>query len=207
MTTPPGKGLRQEALDYHAQAPAGKLAIAATKPLLSPRDLSLAYSPGVAEPCREIFANRRFGPTTTPLAATSLPWSRTEPRFWDSGDGPRAAKPVMEGKAVLFKRFADIDVFDLELDAKDPQLFIQVVKKPWSPRLVESTSKTSRHQNASKSSANCARSEDPRLPRRPAWHCYHRGRRPWSVPWRSRAGHWRGSTTLLRVRAPRRWRA
>ncbi len=127
MTTPPGKGLRQEALDYHAQAPAGKLAIAATKPLLSPRDLSLAYSPGVAAPCEEIVrdpANAHRYTARGNLVAVITNGTAV----LGLGDiGALASKPVMEGKAVLFKKFAGIDCFDIEINQKDPARLVEVI--------------------------------------------------------------------------------
>ncbi len=119
--------LKQAALNYHRLPRPGKLAIEATKPMTTQRDLALAYSPGVAAACAEIFADpdtaadytsraNMVGVVTNGTAVLGL------------GDiGPLASKPVMEGKAVLFKKFADIDVFDLELDERDPDRFIQTV--------------------------------------------------------------------------------
>ncbi len=120
-------GLDEDALDYHREEPPGKIAIETTKPTNTQRDLSLAYSPGVAAPCREI----RDDPASVfeytakgNLVAVVSDGSAT----LGLGDiGPRASKPVMEGKGVLFKRFADIDVFDLELDTSDPEGMIQAV--------------------------------------------------------------------------------
>jgi malate dehydrogenase (oxaloacetate-decarboxylating)(NADP+) len=118
---------RDDALAYHRNGRPGKIEVVPTKPVASQLDLSLAYSPGVAEPCLEIqrdadavdlYTARRnlVAVVTNGTAVLGL------------GDiGPRAAKPVMEGKAVLFKRFADIDVFDIEVDATDPERFIDVV--------------------------------------------------------------------------------
>jgi malate dehydrogenase (oxaloacetate-decarboxylating)(NADP+) len=119
---------KQDALDYHSQGRRGKIEIALTKPCATQRDLSLAYTPGVAEPCREIAANpadvykytakgNLVAVVTNGTAVLGL------------GDiGPLAGKPVMEGKGVLFKRFADIDVFDIEIDSKDPDEIIRIVK-------------------------------------------------------------------------------
>ncbi|HEX6368129.1 MAG TPA: NADP-dependent malic enzyme [Longimicrobium sp.] len=111
---------RQDALDYHSQGRRGKIAVVPTKPASTQRDLSLAYSPGVAEPCREIHRDPeevfRYTARGNLVAVVS-----NGTAVLGLGDiGPLAAKPVMEGKGVLFKRFADIDVFDLELDARDP---------------------------------------------------------------------------------------
>ena len=119
---------KQDALDYHSQGKPGKIEVVSTKPYSSQRDLSLAYSPGVAEPCLKIAKNpddvykytakgNLVGVISNGTAVLGL------------GDiGPLASKPVMEGKGLLFKIFADIDVFDIELDANDPELFIQTVK-------------------------------------------------------------------------------
>jgi len=118
---------RKEALDYHTQGRPGKIAVVPTKPLTSQRDLSLAYSPGVAEPCLEIAKD----PSKVNLytARGNLVAVITDgTAVLGLGDiGPLAAKPVMEGKGVLFKKFADIDVFDLEISAKDPDAFIECV--------------------------------------------------------------------------------
>jgi len=118
---------RDVALRYDSQGRPGKIEVVWSKPVASQLDLSLAYSPGVAAPCREIVKN----PDAVDLytARRNLVAVVTNgTAVLGLGDiGPRAAKPVMEGKAVLFKRFADIDVFDLELDAADPEQFIQIV--------------------------------------------------------------------------------
>ncbi|PRQ04347.1 NADP-dependent malic enzyme [Enhygromyxa salina] len=118
---------KKEALDFHTQGRPGKIAVVPTKPLTSQRDLSLAYSPGVAEPCLEIAED----PTKVNLytARANLVAVITDgTAVLGLGDiGPLASKPVMEGKGVLFKKFADIDVFDLELDAKNPDVFIECV--------------------------------------------------------------------------------
>jgi malate dehydrogenase (oxaloacetate-decarboxylating)(NADP+) len=120
-------GLDEDALDYHSRDPPGKIEIATTKPTNTQRDLSLAYSPGVAAPCRQIRDNPNdvFKYTAKGnLVAVVSDGSAT----LGLGDiGPEASKPVMEGKGVLFKRFADIDVFDLELDTDDPEGMVQAV--------------------------------------------------------------------------------
>jgi malate dehydrogenase (oxaloacetate-decarboxylating)(NADP+) len=118
---------KEDALRYHREGRPGKIEVVWTKPVASQLDLSLAYSPGVAEPSREIAANPDLVDTYT--ARRNLVGVVTNgTAVLGLGDiGPRAAKPVMEGKGVLFKRFADIDVFDLELDARDPQKFIEIV--------------------------------------------------------------------------------
>ncbi len=119
---------KQEALDYHSVGKPGKIAVVPTKPYASQRDLSLAYSPGVAEPCLKIAENiedvYKYTSKSNLVAVIS-----NGTAVLGLGDiGPEASKPVMEGKGLLFKIFADIDVFDIEIDAKDPELFIQTVK-------------------------------------------------------------------------------
>jgi malate dehydrogenase (oxaloacetate-decarboxylating)(NADP+) len=120
---------KQDALDYHSQGRRGKIEVVATKPSVTQRDLALAYSPGVAEPCREIARERDLvdrytarqnlvGVITNGTAVLGL-----------GNIGPYASKPVMEGKGMLFKKFADIDVFDLEVDEIDPDKFIDVVSR------------------------------------------------------------------------------
>jgi malate dehydrogenase (oxaloacetate-decarboxylating)(NADP+) len=118
---------REEALDYHRSGRPGKIEIAPTKPLVSQRDLSLAYTPGVAEPVIEIEKN--------PLTAYEFTAKGNLVGVVSNGTailglgdrGPLASKPVMEGKGVLFKTFADVDVFDIELDAPDPDQLIEIV--------------------------------------------------------------------------------
>ena len=119
---------KEQALDYHSKGRPGKIEVVPTKDAKTQRDLSLAYSPGVAEPCKEIHNNvddvykytakgNLVGVITNGTAVLGL------------GDiGPEASKPVMEGKGVLFKIFADIDVFDIEINEKDPEKFVQIVK-------------------------------------------------------------------------------
>lgn len=119
---------KEEALNYHSEGRKGKIEVIATKPCFTSRELSLAYTPGVAEPCREIHKNdddvfkytakgNLVAVVTDGTAVLGL------------GDiGPHGSKPVMEGKGVLFKRFADIDVFDIELKTKDPQEIIKTVQ-------------------------------------------------------------------------------
>jgi len=119
---------KQQALEYHAKGRPGKIEVIPTKEAKTQRDLSLAYSPGVAEPCKEIADNPEniykytakgnlVGVITNGSAVLGL-----------GNIGPEASKPVMEGKAVLFKIFADIDVFDIEINETDPVKFVQIVK-------------------------------------------------------------------------------
>lgn len=119
---------KADALNYHTQGSPGKIEVVPTKPLSSQMDLALAYSPGVAEPCKEIQEDEEnvykytakgnlIGVISNGTAVLGL------------GDiGPSASKPVMEGKGVLFKKFAGIDVFDIEINEKDPQKLIQTIK-------------------------------------------------------------------------------
>jgi malate dehydrogenase (oxaloacetate-decarboxylating)(NADP+) len=119
---------KQEALEYHAKGRPGKIEVVPSKDAKTQRDLSLAYSPGVAEPCKEIAATpddvykytakgNLVGVITNGSAVLGL-----------GNIGPAASKPVMEGKGVLFKIFADIDVFDIEINESDPDKFVQIVK-------------------------------------------------------------------------------
>jgi malate dehydrogenase (oxaloacetate-decarboxylating)(NADP+) len=121
----------QEALDFHSEGIPGKLSILPTKPLLSQRDLALAYSPGVAIPVQEIAKD--------PAAAYLYTARGNMVAFISNGTAilglgdlgehtALASKPVMEGKAVLFKRFADIDAIDIEVDTKDPEAFINAIR-------------------------------------------------------------------------------
>ena len=111
---------RQEALDYHTQGRPGKIEVTPTKPVATQRELSLAYSPGVAEPCREIHANPQDVFKYTARGNLVAVVSNGTAVLGLGNIGPLAAKPVMEGKGVLFKRFAGIDVFDLEVASEDP---------------------------------------------------------------------------------------
>jgi len=117
----------KSALDYHRFPKPGKIEISATKPLANQRDLALAYSPGVAEPCKAIATESRMAAELT--ARSNLVAVVTNgTAVLGLGDiGPLAAKPVMEGKAVLFKKFAGIDVFDLEINEKDPDKLIDII--------------------------------------------------------------------------------
>ncbi|AGA91937.1 malic enzyme [Thioflavicoccus mobilis 8321] len=119
--------LYQSALAYHRDPKPGKLEIKATKPLANQRDLALAYSPGVAAACREIVRDPQVASDYT-LRGNLVAVITNGTAVLGLGDiGALAAKPVMEGKAVLFKQFADIDVFDIEVDERDPQRFVETV--------------------------------------------------------------------------------
>lgn len=119
---------RQDALDYHAKGRPGKIEVIPTKETKSQRDLSLAYSPGVAEPCLEIAANPEDVYKYTAKGNLVAVISNGTAVLGLGDIGPEAGKPVMEGKGVLFKVFADIDVFDIEINEKDPEKFVQIVK-------------------------------------------------------------------------------
>ena len=119
---------RQEALDYHSQGRKGKIEVVATKPCSTARDLSLAYSPGVAEPCLAIEKDPELAYQYTAKGNLVAVISNGTAVLGLGNIGALAGKPVMEGKGVLFKRFADIDVFDIEVDELDIDKFCQVVK-------------------------------------------------------------------------------
>ncbi|MCX8487299.1 MAG: NADP-dependent malic enzyme, partial [Crocinitomicaceae bacterium] len=119
---------KQDALDYHSSGKPGKIEVVPTKPYASQRDLSLAYSPGVAEPCLKIAENKADVYKYTSKGNLVAVITNGTAVLGLGDIGPEASKPVMEGKGLLFKIFADIDVFDIEIDAKDPELFIQTVK-------------------------------------------------------------------------------
>src|SRR5215212_2588836 len=119
---------KQQALEYHSKGRPGKIEVIPTKEAKTQRDLSLAYSPGVAEPCKAIAAHKedvyRYTAKGNLVAVIS-----NGTAVLGLGDiGPEASKPVMEGKGVLFKIFADIDVFDIEIAEKDPEKFVQIVR-------------------------------------------------------------------------------
>ncbi len=122
------KALREAALHFHEFPKPGKLEIQATKPLGNQRDLSLAYSPGVAAPCEEIAADPDTVTRYTSRGNLVAVISNGTAVLGLGNIGALASKPVMEGKAVLFKKFAGIDVFDIEIDEQDPLKFIEVVR-------------------------------------------------------------------------------
>jgi len=120
-------GLDEDALEYHRTDPPGKVEISTTKPTNTQRDLSLAYSPGVAAPCRAIRDNPEEAYTYTAKGNMVGVVSDGSATLGLGDIGPGASKPVMEGKGVLFKRFADIDVFDIELDHDNPAEMIRSI--------------------------------------------------------------------------------
>ncbi|MEJ7684916.1 MAG: malic enzyme-like NAD(P)-binding protein [Segetibacter sp.] len=118
---------REQALTYHAEGRPGKIEVLPTKEAKTQRDLSLAYSPGVAEPCKEIAANKEDAYKYTAKGNLVAVITNGTAVLGLGDIGPEASKPVMEGKGVLFKIFADIDVFDIEINEKDPQKFVDIV--------------------------------------------------------------------------------
>ncbi len=122
------QNLKKEALDYHEKGRPGKIEVIPTKEYANQRDLSLAYSPGVAEPCLEIEKNKDLVYNYTAKGNLVAVISNGTAVLGLGDIGPEASKPVMEGKGLLFKIYADIDVFDIELNTKDPEEFIRTVK-------------------------------------------------------------------------------
>src|SRR5450631_628164 len=114
----------EDALEYHSSSPAGKVSVTPTKPCRTQRDLSLAYTPGVAVPCLEIRQNPHDAFKYTARGNLVAVVTNGTAVLGLGDIGALAGKPVMEGKAVLFKRFADVDVFDIELDTRDPDEII-----------------------------------------------------------------------------------
>src|SRR5262245_33302986 len=119
--------LRDSALEYHRLPKPGKLAIVATKPLANQRDLALAYSPGVAAACEAIVAEPAEAARVTGRANLVAVVTNGTAVLGLGAIGPLAAKPVMEGKAVLFKTFAGIDVFDIEINERDPDKLVDII--------------------------------------------------------------------------------
>ena len=119
----------EEALEYHSRGRKGKIEVVPTKPCRTQEDLSLAYSPGVAEPCLAIAKDPERVDDYTARGNLVAVISNGTAVLGLGNIGPLAAKPVMEGKGILFKRFADIDVFDIEVDAADPKSFIDTVTR------------------------------------------------------------------------------
>ena len=119
--------LIKSALEYHSNPRPGKIEISATKPLANQRDLALAYSPGVAAPCELIAKDIAFAAQYTARANLVAVITNGSAVLGLGNIGPLAAKPVMEGKGVLFKKFAGIDVFDIELNESDPDRLVDII--------------------------------------------------------------------------------
>jgi len=120
-------GLKEETLSYHNQNPKGKISVIPSKPCATAKDLSLAYTPGVAYPCLEIKDNPLLAYEYTSKGNLVAVISNGTAVLGLGDIGALAGKPVMEGKGVLFKRFANVDVFDLEINEKNPQKFVEIV--------------------------------------------------------------------------------
>src|SRR3954471_21825251 len=119
--------LRDAALDYHRTPTPGKISVTPTKPLVTQRDLSLAYSPGVAAACEAIVADPAEASTVTARGNLVAVITNGTAVLGLGNIGPLAGKPVMEGKGVLFQKFAGIDVFDIELDESDPDKLVDII--------------------------------------------------------------------------------
>ncbi|MGD8788619.1 MAG: NADP-dependent malic enzyme, partial [Burkholderiales bacterium] len=119
--------LKLAALDYHRNPVPGKLSVTPTKGLTNQRDLALAYSPGVAAACEEIVEDASTAPLYTSRANLIGVITNGTAVLGLGAIGPLASKPVMEGKAVLFKKFAGIDVFDIEINERDPDKLIDII--------------------------------------------------------------------------------
>ena len=147
--------VRSGSLIYHEQGRPGKLEIRATKPLANQRDLALAYSPGVAAVSEAIHKDPTLAAKYTARANLVGVVSNGTAVLGLGNIGPLAAKPVMEGKAVLFKKFADIDVFDIEVSPTDVDELVNAIAA-LEPTLAASIWKTSKRRNVSRWSAVCA---------------------------------------------------
>ena len=147
------KDLVAAALEYHRHPTPGKISVVPTKPLANQRDLALAYSPGVAAACEEIVADPAEAAALTARGNLVAVITNGTAVLGLGNIGPLAAKPVMEGKALLFKKFAGIDVFDIELAESDPDKLIDAIARARAHASAASTWKTSRRPSASTSSS------------------------------------------------------
>ena len=145
--------LRTQALEYHRVPTAGKLAVTATKPLANQRDLALAYSPGVAAACEAIMADPAEVFLLTARGNLVAVITNGTAVLGLGAIGPLAAKPVMEGKAVLFKKFAGIDVFDIEINETDPDKLVDII--------ASARAHLRRHQPGGHQGARMLRSREP----------------------------------------------
>src|SRR4029453_15528783 len=121
------KDIREASLEYHRQSPPGKIALLPTKHLTNQRDLAMAYTPGVAAACDKIVRDPQEASNLTARANLVAVVTNGTAVLGLGAIGPLAAKPVMEGKSVLFKKFAGIDFFDIELDERDPAKLIDII--------------------------------------------------------------------------------
>ncbi len=149
--------LREAALEYHRLPKPGKISVTPTKALTNQHDLSLAYSPGVASACEAIVDDPAEGCRTCTSRGNLVGVVTNGTAVLGLGNiGPLAAKPVMEGKGVLFKKFAGIDVFDLEIDETRPGQADRHHRRAGADASAASTSRTSRRPSASTSRRSCA---------------------------------------------------
>ena len=166
--------LREAALDYHRAPTPGKISVVATKGLTNQHDLSLAYSPGVAYACLAIKDDPQAAANLTSRANLVAVITNGTAVLGLGNIGPLASKPVMEGKGCLFKKFAGIDVFDIEIDATDPG---QDRGRGGGAGADLRRHQPGGHQGARvlhRRAAAARAHEDPRLPRRSARHRHHR---------------------------------
>ncbi|MDL1861807.1 NADP-dependent malic enzyme, partial [Betaproteobacteria bacterium PRO7] len=121
------ENLREAALEYHRQPTPGKISVVPTKAMVTQRDLALAYSPGVAEACNEIARDPGEAYTLTARGNLVAVVTNGTAVLGLGNIGPLAGKPVMEGKGCLFKKFAGIDVFDIEIAERDPDKLVEII--------------------------------------------------------------------------------
>ena len=198
--TPAEEALREAALEYHRLPVRGKISISPTKPLSNQRDLSLAYSPGVAYACLAIEEDPALAAEYT-SRANLVGVVTNGTAVLGLGDiGPLAGKPVMEGKGCLFKKFAGIDVFDIELAEHDPDKLVDIIAalEPTLGGINLEDIKAPECFYIEKQAARAA--EDPGLPRRPARHRHHLGRGAAQRPGTGGQAHRRGQDRRLRRR-------
>ena len=124
---PPPDAFKQSALDYHRASPPGKIKVVPTKPMVTQRDLALAYSPGVAYACEAIVADPKAASELTARGNLVAVITNGTAVLGLGDIGPLAGKPVMEGKGILFQKFAGIDVFDIEIDERDPDKLVEII--------------------------------------------------------------------------------
>ena len=203
----PDKDIREASLEYHRQHPPGKIALQPTKQLTNQRDLALAYTPGVAAACDEIVRDPREASNLTARGNLVGVVTNGTAVLGLGAIGPLAAKPVMEGKAVLFKKFAGLDCFDIEIERARPG---QAGRHDRRARADVRRHQPRGHQGARVllHRAQVPRAdEDPGVPRRPARHGDHRRRGDPQRAARRRQGHRTRSSSSAPARAPRRSRA
>ena len=176
MTANVSDDLKASALAYHRFPKPGKLAIQSTKPLATQHDLALAYTPGVAVACLAIAADPLEAATLTTRANLVAVVTNGTAVLGLGNIGPLAGKPVMEGKAVLFKKFAGIDVFDIEIDAKEVDRIVDVVAA-LEPTFGGINLEDIKAPECFEVETAAGAHEDPGVPRRPARHRHHRLRR------------------------------